>query len=253
MTFSEEVLMAYADNELDAQTRAAVEAAMAADPEIARRVARHKALRTRLRVAYDKVLDEPVPERLTATVRAAPTPAIRRENNVVPLRRKSAPRWSWPQWSAIAASLVLGIVAGQLVPRSSETGPIVTKNGQLLASGGLAHSLSAQLVSEQTQSTPMQIGVSFRSKSGTYCRTFALRDAASLAGLACREGDHWRVQILAQNGNPASGTGTYRQAGSGMPQSVLQAVDEQSAGEPLDARAEAAARARDWAPQSLSE
>jgi transposase len=54
MTFSEETLMAYADNELDAQTRTAVEEAMASDPEIARRVAQHKALRGKLRVAFDK-------------------------------------------------------------------------------------------------------------------------------------------------------------------------------------------------------
>ena len=41
MKFSEETLMAYADNELDAQTRTAVEEAMATDPEIARRVAKY--------------------------------------------------------------------------------------------------------------------------------------------------------------------------------------------------------------------
>ena len=42
MTFSEEVLMAYADDELDAPTRAAVDAAMASDPQIARRIARQR-------------------------------------------------------------------------------------------------------------------------------------------------------------------------------------------------------------------
>src|SRR6185437_7507864 len=56
MTFSEETLMAYADDELDSETRSAVEAAMETDPEIARRVARHKALRGQLRATFDKVL-----------------------------------------------------------------------------------------------------------------------------------------------------------------------------------------------------
>lgn len=246
MTFSEEVLMAYADNELDAQTRAAVEAAMAADPEIARRVARHKALRTRLRSAFDKVLDEPIPERLTGTARTAPAPATRRENNVVPLRRKTAPRRSWPHWGAIAASLVLGLVAGQIVRLYSESAPITERDGRLLASGGLAHALSTQLASDQTELTPVQVGVSFRSKSGNYCRTFTLHDAAAMAGLACHEGDNWRVQVLTQTSSPTAGKATYTQAGSAMPKAILQAVDEEIAGDPLDARGEAAARSKDW-------
>src|SRR5580704_14316575 len=37
MTISEETLMAYADGELDAETRASVEAAMREDPEIGKR------------------------------------------------------------------------------------------------------------------------------------------------------------------------------------------------------------------------
>ena len=83
---------AYADNELDSQTRAAVETAMVADPELARRVTQHKALRKQLRAAFDNVLDEPPPQRLIDAVRSAPV--ARRENNVIPLRRKPAPRWS---------------------------------------------------------------------------------------------------------------------------------------------------------------
>src|SRR5207253_696626 len=63
MSYSEETLMAYADGELDPAARAALEAAMAADPGLAQRVARHQALRARLRAALDPVLDEPLPQR----------------------------------------------------------------------------------------------------------------------------------------------------------------------------------------------
>ena len=56
MTFSDDVLMAYADGELDLRTRAQVEDAMAADPQIASRVAAHQALRNTLRSGFDKVL-----------------------------------------------------------------------------------------------------------------------------------------------------------------------------------------------------
>ena len=45
MTISDEMLMAYADGELDATAREAVESAMREDPQIVERVARHSALR----------------------------------------------------------------------------------------------------------------------------------------------------------------------------------------------------------------
>ncbi len=245
MKFSDEILMAYADDELDPRTRAAVDAAMAADPEIARRIEQHKALRARLRSAFDKVLEEPVPDRLLTAVRNAPE--NRREGNVVPLRRKPVRRWSTPQWGAIAASLVIGALLGQAWVRSAGSGPITARNGELRASGVLERALSGQLASDQTAAAPVQIGVSFRSKSGNYCRSFMLREPNSLAGLACRDDNEWHVQMLAQTAAEASGNTQYRQAASAMPRSVLEAVEEQIAGDPLDAPAEAAARNKGWA------
>src|SRR5262245_25694610 len=73
-TITDEMLMAYVDGELDAEARAAVETAMARDPDIARQVEQHKALRKKLHTAFDGVLQEPLPDRLIATARNAPTP-----------------------------------------------------------------------------------------------------------------------------------------------------------------------------------
>ena len=56
MTIPEETLMAYVDGELDEAGRGEVEAAMAADPEVARRVERHKALRKKISSELDPVL-----------------------------------------------------------------------------------------------------------------------------------------------------------------------------------------------------
>jgi hypothetical protein len=246
MTFSEETLMAYADNELDAQTRTAVETAMAADPEIARRVAQHKALRGKVRLAFDNVIDEPTPQRLVNAARGAP--AVRREGNVVPLRRKAPQRRGVPLWASIAASLIIGVIIGQAMLHSSGSTTITSRDGQLMASGVLAHALSAQLASAQTDQNPVQIGVSFKSKAGDYCRTFIVRESTTLAGLACRQHDDWHVQVLAQTTPPAQGGRAYRQAGSVIPKSILQSVDDTIAGDPLDAHAETAARDKGWSP-----
>lgn len=246
MTFPDDVLMAYADDELDPRTRAAVEAAMVSAPEIARRIAEHKALRTRVHSAFNGVLAEPVPVRLLEVVRRDPSGP--RASNVMPLRRRRVRRWRWPQWTAIAASLIVGVIAGRLLLVASHApGPIVMRSGRILASGTLATALSGQLAADQSAADPVRIGVSFRSKSGAYCRTFALAPPAALAGLACHAADGWRVRVLART-EPQGGSGAYRQAASSMPPSVVAAVGGLITGEPLDAQAEATARGQHWQP-----
>lgn len=247
MTFNEETLIAYADGELDAATRAALEAAAAGDPQLAARIARHRALRARLEDAFAPVLTEPVPERLLASVRGEmPLPGA---SNVVRLEPARRARWSWPEWGAIAASLIVGALLSPLLlnPRAGNE-PFDTRAGHMLASGPLAHALSGQLASAQSPGAPVQIGVSFRDKSGGYCRTFVLRDSQSLAGLACRESSAWQVVTLARSAPPGAADGTYQQAGSALPPAVAGTLDELIAGEPLDAAAEAAARAAGWNP-----
>src|SRR5581483_10390293 len=63
---SDETLMAYADGELDAAERAAIERALDSDPALAARVAQHQALRSDVFAAFAPILDEPVPPALTA-------------------------------------------------------------------------------------------------------------------------------------------------------------------------------------------
>jgi hypothetical protein len=241
---SDETLMAYVDGELDQQARAEVEAAMRANPDIAARVARQQALRKRVHLAFAKVVDEAVPDRLVAAARGSATPV--RESNVIPLKRKSSRQWSWPEWTSMAASLGAGAILSFLILRHSEVEPITSRSGQLFANGALAQALSNQLASTQGRAS-VQIGVSFRDKSGDYCRTFSLSSVGALAGLACRNGDGWRVDVLARAQSGASSTdGRYRPAASSIPRPVLQSVEDRIAGDPLDAQAEAAAKTAGW-------
>lgn len=118
--------------------------------------------------------------------------------------------------------------------------------GALVARGQLAQALSNQLAAEQSRDSAVQIGVSFRAKSGDYCRTFALSGAVSPSGLACRQGGEWQVQALTQEPGAAGDSG-YRTAGSALSGTILKSVEGQIAGEPLDQAGERAARQRRWA------
>lgn len=249
--------MAYVDGELDEEKRAAVAQAVATDPEVARRVAQQRLLRASLQAAFSGVLEEPVPEHLVRTARTAPAGA--HSDPVADLASARAARVgtvearlrrALPQWGALAASLVVGVVIGARFLGTGAEGLLVTQRGQLVAHGALAHALTDQLASSQAANAQVQIGVSFKAHSGEYCRTFSLsRDAGSgpgLAGLACRSRGDWLVDVLARNASAESGA--YRQAGTALPSALSQAVDAAITGEPLDAKDERAARDRGWRP-----
>jgi hypothetical protein len=242
MRFSDEMLMAYADGELDLVARAEIEAAMAREPAIAAAVERHRALAARVQSAYGTVLEEPVPERISSLV-AEPGSA-----GVVELpsrraaheTRKATDGWRLPQWTALAASLAIGLFIGILLARGSAAPYEETSTG-LVARGELDVALTSQLASAQGDAD-VRIGISFRDRDGDYCRTFRMHGESPLSGLACRRGDEWKLQVIASS---IADQGELRPAAA-MPLVVLHAVDAAIDGAPLDAAAESAARDADW-------
>ncbi len=261
MTPDDALLMAYADGQLDAAQAARVEAAIAADPALAAAVARHRALRARLREAFDPALEEPVPAALLAAARgetraggreAAPpgaAPADASTAGVASMdearaRREAGrpPRRGPPAWLAMAAVLVLGLAVGLLLGRPASAPVEVAGDGQLLARGELAHALESQLAAEAGER--VAIGLSFRDADGRWCRSFRLRGDAPLAGLACRGDDGgWRLQALAEAGAETDG---MRQAAADLPPAVLAAIDARLAGDAAGADEERAARDAGW-------
>lgn len=93
-------LQRYVDGVLDETRRTAVEAWLAQNPRDAERMAKLREFNAALHGAFDRVLDEPVPERLMRAL--APSPA-----------HKPAPqRW---MWAAAAASMACGLLLGWFV------------------------------------------------------------------------------------------------------------------------------------------
>ncbi|MDL2357988.1 MAG: hypothetical protein QFF03_22280 [Pseudomonadota bacterium] len=247
MRFTDETLMAYADGELDEPTRSAVERAIRADPVLAAKVRRHAALRHDVFQAFAHTLDEPVPPRLMPVGHSAKVvqlDAVRAaRKHVVEVPR----RWSWPEWGAIAATLVVGVLVGSMGLRSlqgeTQLASSIGSHGVLTARGPLDAALTHQLASAPPASAGVRIGVSFVARDGQYCRSFAM---AAASGLACRSGGEWTIPVLAQGAAADAGAQTYRQAGSTMAPAVLEAIDARAQGASLDAKAEQAAAQRGW-------
>ncbi len=211
-------------------------AAVADDPELARRADQHRAFETRFRGAFDSVAAAPVPERLAQAIKPSSARIV----------QFSAPRraandgggWAWPQWAAIAATLVLGIGLGTTLNSERGTSPVEVRGGKMYAAAQLDGALDQQLAS--AAAGDVRVGLTFRDQAGAICRTFT--DQRS-SGLACRQGDDWQVQGMFAA--PEGQSGEYRMAAGADP-NLAALVDSTIDGEPFDAAQEQAAKARGW-------
>ena len=246
MNFDDETLMAYADGELDPARRAQIAAALDKDPALAARVEKHRALRAEVAGAFATVLSQPVPARLEAAATGTAAPVERARGNVVqfPARGTRAPATAWRarEWFAMAASVVLGIVISWRAFSPAGSTTMTASQGALVARGALSAALDGQLASNQASDAAVRIGLTFKARDGSYCRSFALRDGG-VSGLACRAAGEWRIPVTASA--DAAG-GDFRQAATQLPPTVMQAIEARIAGDALDAPQETQARDAGW-------
>jgi hypothetical protein len=228
MSVTREELAAFADGQLDEPRRSEVAAAVAADPALAAEVERHRALKDKLAAHFAPILDQPVPERLSALLGGA-------EPKVADLtaarQRKAArgiPRWGWIVAPALAASLALAV----FLPRGG------TPEGY--AGPQLAAALDEQLVATQASNAPTRILLSFRDDGGQFCRAFA---GNAQSGIACKDATGWRLQ--AAGAGSATQQGDYRMAGSSAA-GLMALAQDMAAGPALTASEEQDAKARGW-------
>lgn len=255
MTWSDDTLMAFVDNELDDRERARLTLALSVDAGLRRRVGAMKRQRRSVAAAYAPVLDEPVPDRLAGLLRT-PVPAAAQGAALVvdldEVRAARAPRRRprlspWLQWGGMAAALGVGVLLGTRLDGLGEPGAGAAPglqaghDGRLVAAGAVDKALSSQLASEPVAGAPVAVQLSFVDQGGSYCRTFS---TAAVAGLACRQGGQWAVQTLAVV--EAVPEGRVRHAGSVPPPAVQEAVDKRINGNALDPGQERQARDGGW-------
>jgi hypothetical protein len=201
-----ERLMAYHDGELNAEDEAEVRELIERDAEAQQFL---EALRQADRLAAAELgpmLDVPVPQQLTDTVRGTSG----RGGQVVTLPTRQRANWSW----AVAAGLTLMVALGtrQLLMGPGGDGPtsydrLVQNALESTPSGEIAVSADGEW-----QLTPVS---SVLTAEGRYCRDYAAEGpAGQLVGLACRSpAGRWQRAIeqrdqAEQSGNaflPAEG------------------------------------------------
>lgn len=231
MTITPEDITAFADGELSDEREAEIAAAVEADPDLARQVSQHRAFKAILAEHYAPVLDQPVPDRLTAML-AEPRQADVADFAAARERRETRqrlPHWGWIAGPALAASLALALF---LPGRNDDT--VVYADTQLAAV------LEDTLVASQLPAEETRVLLSFRTEQGQYCRAFS---GSAGGGIACRDDEGWRLEAL--GGGSEGATTDYRMAGAGDGE-VLALAQEMASGTALDAERERAARAQGW-------
>lgn len=233
---TDEAFFAWLDGELVGGESDEVARQVASDPALAARAEQHRALAARMRGAFAPVAEAPVPAGIAPMIRpevaniaSFAEARARREERRVPL---------WQQMAAMAATLALGVFAGNMMS-SSPGSPIVPEAGRLVAAASLENALYSQLASAPVGDGP-RIGLTFRDGSGNVCRSFT--DAAA-SGLACHENGDWRIRGLVQA--PEGQSTDYRMA-AGQDPNLAAMIDSAIAGQPFDAAQERAARQRGW-------
>jgi hypothetical protein len=232
MRVSAEEIAAFVDGELQPADRERVASAIAADPASLREAEQHRMLRAKLGAHFAPLLDQEVPDRLTALLTTqAPVDSV-----VVDLaetrRKRAVPapvrRWGWVVGPALAASLALVLV----FPRGE---PVMPE----YADTQLARVLETQAAGEPG-AADTRILLSFREKGGRYCRAYA---SGAADGIACRDESGWAV--IEQFAASSVTDGEFQQAG--VPHAELFAAAQDMADGPaLDSEAEAALREKGW-------
>lgn len=257
MSFSDEVLIAYADGELAEPVRSEVARAVQADPQVAARLARHQAVRQQVLNAFGGGAREPAAPMLRSVGGTGSQPNVidlaaarsaRQTTPTLPSQMMPAtpPRQPqrWHRWAGLGLALALGGVLGAAVLMASNDTVTLAQvgglDGALVADGALDAALSKQLA-QTTQEGPVRLGESFVAKDGNYCRSFRLDRAA---GLACRNARRWQLAVLVQT--PQLPPGAPRVSSRTMPAVIAEAIEQRIAGAALDTRGEQIALRLGW-------
>ena len=238
--YDDDILMRRIDGELSPDQGAAIDAAAAADPALAARLAAAARLRGVVRDAFP-IASDPRDRDLARLIQSGPprSPGLT-ARFAATLTEAFAPRRA-ALWGGLAATAFFGgVLVGPLMSYGDAGAVTVGRDGTIIDTG-LVHVLDGRLAAEGADARGRAVGLTFQDADGRWCRTFRAGQAG-VAGLACRRGAGWGINVLA----PSATGGEVRTASVDTPEPVLAAVDALIEGETADAAVEARARDAGW-------
>jgi hypothetical protein len=248
LDLTDELLVAYVDDELDTQQRSMVSSILDRNPALSRRADEMRLARDLLREAFPLQPDAAVPARIDSAATQLAVACTR------PRSSRRASGFRYRRSHAIAAGLLLCTAAASyllLRPASDERRPMVTALTEIRPEnplhGVLESTASAQLVKIPGEDAAVRAVLTFRAKDGRFCREFEiLADSGSSTGIACRQEGHWRTEVLASGvAVPADGN-YYTPAGGSDEAAVAEVFEGLVQGEPLSIDEETRVLAAGW-------
>jgi anti-sigma factor RsiW len=241
-----ELLMAYADGELDAEEKAEIEALMAHDPKARAMVERFLESGDLLRRGFDEILNLPPPQHLIDTIRKhQPAPEI------VPLNppKRNVSVSEWPRLAiAACVALIVGVVVGAGLLR----GPEIEQRRETanLLQDTLEFQPTGAVLASAARSETVTPIVTFRAADGRICREFERQTRTQqTVGIACRNADGQWIAVVEIDrmllAADQSGELDYRPA-SGSPDPLAAALSALGAGRALTAAEEQVLRTQGW-------
>lgn len=266
VNLTDEMLMAYADGELQSEERTFVEAILERDPAARARLAIFVSTGRPLAALYKKPMLEKPPADLVKLVlfRGIDKPARPKRKARYPwsaiiewVRRLVPPltpvQTAFASIVLLAAGMVLGwLLRNPLLDGRSGRELVALENGRLFARGALQRALETaqsgrevKIDGARNDAVAVRIVLTFKSKAQTFCREYEVETAAGEkhAGLSCRDREgRWALHVHVPTGGLvrsglAGGVGTF---------AIDAIVEKIIEGDAFDAKDETAVMNRKW-------
>ena len=257
----DDMLSAWLDNGLDEARRLAVEDALREQPDMQQRLARLMINERRVRDHFSAMTQaKPPPDSMLALLEtsgadsrapgasnaSAPRPWLLRCNDWILSVMPRPALAAGAMTLVLAIGLVLGRQAGMDRPGADMPTAAIEAGHEWFA---LLESTASGKMLALGNGRTGQVALTYRDASGTWCRQFEVRDtgqATGSAAIACRQHDHWRID-LAQRLRVPETSAEYYQAASNNDLSAIDAfINNGIAGDALAGAAELELIQRQW-------
>jgi hypothetical protein len=249
-------ISAFLDGRMTEPEMAAFEAAMESDPAFAEEVARLSANDSLLRAAFAGPVEAGVDDALLTRMGLAAAPdqasgsgsaqvvvlASAQTTRHAPANdnRSGWQRWGLPLAGAVAAALVLTVT---LRPGTEQPGLQTAEGAGFAQVMETAPSRQAVRLAQGDTLTPL---LTFQAGDGRYCREYNRSGSSAATGIACREGNGWRVEGEAAYAPDLAESGEIATAG-GAQDADMDAIHARlGTSDPLGAEAERSLISSGW-------